>query len=87
MLSASDNNIILSLTQLTFLFISVDQSLLNWQKKSFLKHILLVILFTASFTKQENELCRTVMAYWGNFAHTGWVKCCKDSNCLSSLLL
>ncbi|KAG7324332.1 hypothetical protein KOW79_012348 [Hemibagrus wyckioides] len=26
---------------------------------------------TASLTKEENELCRTVMAYWGNFARTG----------------
>ncbi|XDV52665.1 hypothetical protein PO909_021367 [Leuciscus waleckii] len=26
---------------------------------------------TAPFTKEEEELCRTVMAYWGNFAHTG----------------
>ncbi|KAK7121238.1 hypothetical protein R3I93_022358 [Phoxinus phoxinus] len=26
---------------------------------------------TAHFTKEEEELCRTVMAYWGNFAHTG----------------
>ncbi|KAI5100590.1 hypothetical protein C0J45_9576 [Silurus meridionalis] len=26
---------------------------------------------TVPFTKKENELCRTVMAYWGNFARTG----------------
>ncbi|KAL1247761.1 hypothetical protein QQF64_023137 [Cirrhinus molitorella] len=26
---------------------------------------------TAPFTNEEEELCRTVMAYWGNFAHTG----------------
>ncbi|XP_073687510.1 uncharacterized protein ces2b isoform X4 [Garra rufa] len=26
---------------------------------------------TAPFTKEEEELCRTVMAYWGNFARTG----------------
>ncbi|RXN39288.1 pyrethroid hydrolase Ces2e-like protein [Labeo rohita] len=26
---------------------------------------------TAPFTKEEEELCRTVMAYWGNFAWTG----------------
>ncbi|XP_059392087.1 fatty acyl-CoA hydrolase precursor, medium chain-like [Carassius carassius] len=26
---------------------------------------------TAPFTKEEEELCRTVMGYWGNFAHTG----------------
>ncbi|XP_021326380.1 uncharacterized protein ces2b [Danio rerio] len=26
---------------------------------------------SAPFTEEENELCRTVMAYWGNFAHTG----------------
>ncbi|KAG1938284.1 uncharacterized protein ces2b [Pimephales promelas] len=26
---------------------------------------------TAPFTKEEEELCRTMMAYWGNFAHTG----------------
>ncbi|XP_017341304.1 carboxylesterase 1D isoform X1 [Ictalurus punctatus] len=26
---------------------------------------------TGSFTKEEDELCRTVMAYWGNFARTG----------------
>ncbi|XP_053345548.1 liver carboxylesterase-like [Clarias gariepinus] len=26
---------------------------------------------TTSLTKKENELCRTVMAYWGNFARTG----------------
>ncbi|KAK3526570.1 hypothetical protein QTP70_030708 [Hemibagrus guttatus] len=26
---------------------------------------------TTSLTKEENELCRTVMAYWGNFARTG----------------
>uniref|UniRef100_A0A8B9R717 Carboxylesterase 2b n=1 Tax=Astyanax mexicanus TaxID=7994 RepID=A0A8B9R717_ASTMX len=23
------------------------------------------------FTEKENELCRTMMAYWGNFARTG----------------
>uniref|UniRef100_A0A671QUA3 Fatty acyl-CoA hydrolase precursor, medium chain-like n=1 Tax=Sinocyclocheilus anshuiensis TaxID=1608454 RepID=A0A671QUA3_9TELE len=26
---------------------------------------------TAPFTKEEEELCRTVMGYWGNFARTG----------------
>ncbi|XP_060742559.1 liver carboxylesterase [Tachysurus vachellii] len=26
---------------------------------------------TASLNKEENELCRTMMAYWGNFARTG----------------
>ncbi|MCJ8735831.1 hypothetical protein PDJAM_G00252020 [Pangasius djambal] len=26
---------------------------------------------TAPFTHKENELCRTVMSYWGNFARTG----------------
>ncbi|XP_056307596.1 uncharacterized protein ces2b isoform X3 [Danio aesculapii] len=26
---------------------------------------------SAPFTEEENELCRTMMAYWGNFAHTG----------------
>ncbi|XP_026774967.3 fatty acyl-CoA hydrolase precursor, medium chain [Pangasianodon hypophthalmus] len=26
---------------------------------------------TAPFTNKENELCRTVMSYWGNFARTG----------------
>lgn len=25
------------------------------------------------FTEEENKLCRTMMAYWGNFARTGWV--------------
>ncbi|XP_051980656.1 fatty acyl-CoA hydrolase precursor, medium chain-like [Xyrauchen texanus] len=29
------------------------------------------ITITAPFTKEEDELCRTVMAYWGNFARTG----------------
>ncbi|KAI4888538.1 hypothetical protein NFI96_013034, partial [Prochilodus magdalenae] len=26
---------------------------------------------SGQFTEEENELCRTVMAYWGNFARTG----------------
>ncbi|XP_065148247.1 acylcarnitine hydrolase [Paramisgurnus dabryanus] len=29
------------------------------------------IKITAPFTQEDEELCRTVMAYWGNFAHTG----------------
>ncbi|XP_056596266.1 uncharacterized protein ces2b [Triplophysa dalaica] len=29
------------------------------------------ITITGAFTKEDDELCRTVMAYWGNFAHTG----------------
>ncbi|XP_049330626.1 uncharacterized protein ces2b isoform X7 [Astyanax mexicanus] len=29
------------------------------------------VIATGSFTEKENELCRTVMDYWGNFARTG----------------
>ncbi|KAA0724187.1 Cocaine esterase [Triplophysa tibetana] len=29
------------------------------------------ITITGAFTMEDDELCRTVMAYWGNFAHTG----------------
>ncbi|KAL7858335.1 hypothetical protein AOLI_G00184370 [Acnodon oligacanthus] len=29
------------------------------------------VKISGHFTEKENELCRTVMHYWGNFAHTG----------------
>ena len=29
--------------------------------------------FSGLLTEKEHDLCRTVMAYWANFARTGWV--------------
>ncbi|RXN20147.1 fatty acyl- hydrolase medium chain-like isoform X4 [Labeo rohita] len=51
-------------------FVGVDHTdeLLFIQGTCFAKAHLKAI---APFTKEEEELCRTVMAYWGNFARTG----------------